>query len=138
MDMNTKLFAVAAFTQHLLFAQSDPFTEGSNELTRAGHTIVFFAILIAVAGIGVRVYIASKKRAQRNMQTPWAPPQPVTQYAERSTQYAARITPPGPFDDGVFCPRCGVRNGSNYCVGCGYDLQPLVKQFQGQFTGDRA
>ena len=134
MEMSTKLFAVAAFAQQTLFAQTDPFTEGTNELTRAGHTIVFLAILIGVAGIGFRVYLASKKRAQRAMKMPWAPP-PTPLAAQPSAHYGAVA---GGDQGGVFCPRCGVRSASNYCVGCGYDLQPLLSQVQGQFTGDRA
>jgi hypothetical protein len=137
MEMSTKLFAAAAFAQHLLFAQTDTFTNGTNDLTRAAHTMVILAFLIAAAGIGVRVYLASKKRAQRSTQTPWAPPQPSPHYSTVANE-AQPVKPAGPFEDGVFCPRCGVRSGSNYCVGCGYDLQPLIKQVQGQFTGDRA
>ncbi len=63
-----------------LFAQANPFSEGTNDMVRAGHTMVFLAFVIAAVGIGFRVYFANKRRsnrAQGQMQMPWTPPPPT-------------------------------------------------------------
>jgi hypothetical protein len=115
-----------------IFAQTDPFSQGTNEIVSAGHTMVFLAFLIAGGGIAFRVYRAKKKRANRAQgQVPWTPPPPTYYPAQAETPY-------GPVEHGVFCPRCGVRSGANFCITCGYDLQTVMRQVHEKFTGNRA
>lgn len=124
-----------------IFAQVDPASNPIVDMTGIGHTMVFLAILIGVAGVGFRILVASRRRAARpaqqqpNYAMPWQPPQPAPGYTQSYTQ---GNTGQDTCVTGVFCPRCGVRNAANYCVTCGYDLQTLMRQVQGQFTGDRA
>ena len=117
------------------FAQVDPAANPMMDMSRIGHTMVFLAVLIGVAGIGFRIFVASRRRAARSPRQPdyampWQPPPqpplPTQSYTEGS--YAA----------GVFCPQCGVRSAASYCVTCGYDLQTVARQVHGQFTGGRA
>jgi hypothetical protein len=119
-----------------LQAQVDPAANPVIDMTGIGHTMVFLAILLGLAGIGFRVFVASRKRArtvqqQPNYAMPWQPPQPPPLYTQRNTGEDTCAT-------GVFCPRCGVRNASSYCVTCGYDLQTIMRQVHEQFTGNRA
>ena len=107
-----------------LVAPIDPLTQGTNDMIRAGHTMVFMAILIAAAGIGFRIYLANKKRSNRpyhQPQMPWTSPPSTYPPPQAQTHY-------GYVEPGVFCPRCGVRSSANYCIGCGYDLQNIMKQ----------
>ena len=114
----------------VLNAQVDPATNPMLDMTRIGHTMVFLAVTIGVAGIGFRILVASRKRAARTQQAPyampWQPPQPPQPQNIQETTL------------GVFCPRCGVRGAAAYCVSCGYDLQAVARQVHGQFMGDRA
>ena len=125
----------------ILHAQEDPSSNPMLDMTRIGHTMVFLAILIGVAGLGFRIFVASRKRARNAQQQnpyamPWQPPQPPP-HMQRNTgedpyTTGQENTP------GVFCPRCGVRSAATYCVTCGYDLQTVARQVHGEFTGPRA
>lgn len=122
------------------FAQVDPATNPMIDMTRIGHTMVFLAILIGVAGIGFRIFVASRRRATRsqgqpNYTMPWQPPLPP--HMQRNTGEDTCATGQGNAAT-VFCPRCGVRGTASYCITCGYDLQTVARQVHGQFTGDRA
>ena len=119
----------------ILHAQVDPSpTNPMMDMTRIGHTMVFLAIMIGVAGIGFRIFVASRKRAraaqpQPTYAMPWQPPQPSV-HSQGITGEDTCAT--------VFCPRCGIRNAGGYCAGCGYDLQTVARQVHDQFTGPRA
>jgi hypothetical protein len=117
----------------ILQAQVDPSTNPLQDMTHIGHTMVFMAIMIGVVGVGFRIFIASRKRAARTPQPPyampWQPPQPPP--------YMPANTSENTFEMGVFCPRCGVRGASTYCITCGYDLQTVMGQVHNQFTGNR-
>ncbi len=127
------LCALVILGQQALRAQANPFSEGTNDMVRAGHTMVFLAFFIAAVGIAFRIYFANKRRsnrAQGQMQMPWTPPPPTYPPAQPAMNY-------GPAESGVFCPRCGIRSGANYCIGCGYDLQNVIKQVHEQLTENR-
>jgi ribosomal protein L37E len=128
-----RLFSCLGFIA--LHAQGDPSINPMQDMAHIGNTMVFLAIMIGVVGIGFRIFVASRKRARTAQQQPqytmpWQPPQPPA-HPQNTALHQETIL-------GVFCPRCGVRSASTYCITCGYDLQTVMRQVHGQFTGDRA
>jgi hypothetical protein len=117
----------------ILQVQVDPSSNPLQDMTNIGHTMVFLAIMIGVVGIGFRILVASRKRAARTQQPPyampWQPPQPPPYMPMNTGENTDPV--------GVFCPRCGVRGASSYCITCGYNLQTVMRQVHEQFAGNR-
>jgi hypothetical protein len=88
---------------------------GPEQLPIISTIIVFVVVLVGVAAVGYRFVQSSSKRSSVLPGAPsisvgtMAPPPPSIQ--------------PGPVESGMYCPRCGVRSGSDYCTGCGFDLR---------------
>ena len=114
---------------HTFFCQFQPDPGTANPmdgLTGVAHRMVFLAIFIAIAGTAIRIFFAHQRKVRKaQSQREWYPPPPPMPGAQAPAQ----------FQEGVFCPRCGVRSAEKYCVTCGYDLQATIQQVH---AGNRA
>lgn len=97
--------------------------------------IVFVIVLVTAAAIGFRLLQSPAKRSGRMQVPPGSPPiqmSPVAAappaWGNASPNPAPQPAQPRPLETSMFCPRCGVRSGADYCTGCGFDLRVLNLQ----------
>jgi hypothetical protein len=94
--------------------------------------IVFIVVLVAAAAIGFRLLQSPAKRSGGVQVPSGSPPFQMGAVAAPPPGWGSTIPNPAPPtllpsppEASLFCPRCGVRSGTDYCIGCGFDLRTL-------------
>jgi hypothetical protein len=97
--------------------------------------IVFIVVLVAAAAIGFRLLQSPSKRSGGVQVPSGSPPFQMGAVAAPPPGWGSTIPnpvpptlQPSPPEASLFCPRCGVRSGTDYCIGCGFDLRTLSQR----------